>query len=209
MVKLVCSLLTNDIFCLLNKQGSRPTKLEKADILELTVSHVQKLHGEQQQQQQHRQVPEQPSDETSKFKAGFSECARVVRDLLLSQRSLAPTGLEQRLSQHLDVYLNRFDGRNGRSPSPSSSCSSFESKESPESYRRQLLSNSPLLDDSWTNETTSSHVIELSHSQQSFSNLSSSSSKMILLDARPVWRPWWTITPAIHKLSFMYIDTSV
>jgi len=170
----------------LNNQGSRPTKLEKADILELTVSHVQKLHGEQ-----HRQVSEQHqhqhADETSKFKAGFSECARVVRDLLLSHRSLAPMGLEQRLSQHLDLYLNHFDGRNGRSPSPSSSCSSFESKESPESYRRQLLSNSPLLDDSWTNETSSSHVTELSHSQQSFS---SSSSKMLLLDARPVWRPW-------------------
>ena len=172
----------------MNDQGSRPTKLEKADILELTVSHVQKLHGEQHRQvSEQQQQQQQHGDEASKFRAGFSECARVVRDLLLSHRSLAPIGLEQRLSQHLDLYLNRFDGRNGRSPSPTSSCSSFESKESPESYRRQLLTNSPLLDDSWTNETTSSHVIELSPSQQSFS---SSSPKMLLLDARPVWRPW-------------------
>jgi hypothetical protein len=39
-------------------QGSRPAKLEKADILEMTVQHVQRLHEEQKQQKQQEATPE-------------------------------------------------------------------------------------------------------------------------------------------------------
>ncbi|KAJ4445363.1 hypothetical protein ANN_07168, partial [Periplaneta americana] len=50
------------------KEGSRPTKLEKADILEMTVQHLQRLHQQQQQQQQclkDRITPMESEDITS------------------------------------------------------------------------------------------------------------------------------------------------
>jgi hypothetical protein len=40
-------------FCLIT-QGSRPAKLEKADILEMAVQHLQRLHEQQKRHQEHR-----------------------------------------------------------------------------------------------------------------------------------------------------------
>lgn len=75
-------------------------------------------------------------DETAKFKAGFSECARLVRDVLQSQ--MDSTGLDHRTNKHLERCLANLDRalmmhQSVRSPSPlhssSESCSSFEGKD--------------------------------------------------------------------------------
>ncbi len=78
-----------------------------------------------------------PDSSASKFKAGFSECARLVRDVLQSQVESA--GLDQRTSQHLERCLSNLDRvlmmhHPMRSPSPShssssESCSSYDVKD--------------------------------------------------------------------------------
>ncbi len=90
--------------------------------MELTVNHVQKLH---QEQPLRSLVICQQSEAKAKFRAGFSECARMVRSLLQAQYTVEP-GLEQRLSEHLDRCLIGFtvDAQHdspSRSPSPVSS----------------------------------------------------------------------------------------
>lgn len=114
--------------------------MEKADILELTVNHVQKLH--QQGLDGGSTSPLMiATDESTKFRAGFSECARLVRDVLQSQMESA--GVDHRTSQHLERCLANLDRvlmvhqTSIRSPSPShcgsssssESCSSFEGKD--------------------------------------------------------------------------------
>ena len=114
--------------------------MEKADILELTVTHVQKLH---QQQQWTDVAVNEDVQASSKFKAGFSECARLVRELLQAQCRKVEPALEQRLVEHLDHCLTTLDQVNqhkspnshqlhhsmsssSRSPSPVSSFSSHQ-----------------------------------------------------------------------------------
>nr|CAI5863495.1 unnamed protein product [Callosobruchus analis] len=57
--------------------GDNVSKLEKADILELTVAHLQKL------KRQHR-LATTPTVETDRFRAGFTSCAKEVSKCLAS-----------------------------------------------------------------------------------------------------------------------------
>ncbi|KAI1301786.1 Transcription factor HES-1 [Halotydeus destructor] len=70
----------------LNKDPSRHSKLEKADILEMTVRHLQNL----QRQQMAMEMARDPSV-LNKFRAGFTECASEV-----------------------SRYVNKIDGVDGR-----------------------------------------------------------------------------------------------
>jgi hairy-and-enhancer-of-split protein len=66
------------------KDSSQFNKLEKADILELTVKHLRTLQNQQQQHQQMSQGADVNS--TGKYRAGFMECANeVIRFLKQSQ----------------------------------------------------------------------------------------------------------------------------
>lgn len=81
-------------FCL---QPARHSKLEKADILEMTVKHLQNL----QRQQAAMSAATDPSV-IGKFRAGFSECASEVGRF----PGLDPT-VKRRLLQHLANVLNQ------------------------------------------------------------------------------------------------------
>lgn len=92
--------LKNLILDTLAKDNARHSKLEKADILEMTVKHLQQL---QRQHQRHSVI----SDATvGKFRAGYSECASEV-GRYLGREALDPS-LGQRLLSHLANCVSSF-----------------------------------------------------------------------------------------------------
>ncbi|KAJ9589688.1 hypothetical protein L9F63_017094 [Diploptera punctata] len=88
-----------------NKEGSKPAKLEKADILELTVQHLQKLHKEKDSDHLLSSLQNNP-----KFQAGFTECAREAHELLNRLDGVDPA-VSDRLSKHLTSCLGTSPGR--------------------------------------------------------------------------------------------------
>ncbi|XP_026742208.1 hairy/enhancer-of-split related with YRPW motif protein-like [Trichoplusia ni] len=68
------------------------SKLEKADILELTVNHLTKLHS-----------PRDPVLETKKFQAGFGQCAAEACRFIMSVPDL-----DANVSQNLISHLSRL-----------------------------------------------------------------------------------------------------
>ena len=81
-------------------QGSKPAKLEKADILEMTVQHIQELHKEKDSEPAVRSMQRNP-----KFRAGFAECAREARELLRRLEGV-DAAVSDRLSKHLASCLD-------------------------------------------------------------------------------------------------------
>ena len=78
-------------------QPSQYSKLEKADVLEMTVSCVEELLSSR-----HRR---QAGDSGKKFQEGFRRCALEVQQYLQSLQSIPPD-LSDMLSSHLDVSMN-------------------------------------------------------------------------------------------------------
>lgn len=83
----------NEIFF---SQPARHSKLEKADILEMTVKHLESLH-----KQQAAMTAVTDPQVINKYRAGFSECAGEVGRF----PGLEPT-VRRRLLQHLATCLN-------------------------------------------------------------------------------------------------------
>merc|ERR1711936_1523038 len=65
----------------LTSQGENVSKLEKADILELTVSHLNKMH---QARRLMVSTNRNPLEEIHRFQAGYSSCAQEAASFLLS-----------------------------------------------------------------------------------------------------------------------------
>ncbi|KAM3957556.1 uncharacterized protein ACR2FA_000562 [Aphomia sociella] len=86
-----------------DKDPTRHSKLEKADILELTVKHLQTL----QRQQLAAAIAADPAV-LHRFKAGFGDCAVEVRRYL-SRLASVPTGLRHRLGNHLNSCINGIE----------------------------------------------------------------------------------------------------
>lgn len=87
----------------LNKDPSRHSKLEKADILEMTVRHLQKL--------QRQQVAASIANDASilnKYRAGFSECATEVSRYMGNMDSVDQS-LRQRILGHLNHCVNSLN----------------------------------------------------------------------------------------------------
>jgi len=80
----------------MRKDPARHSKLEKADILELTVSHLKALHRQSQS-----------SVDNSRFRAGFAECASEVNRFLATASKTEPMDTEtnHRLLNHLAECL--------------------------------------------------------------------------------------------------------
>ncbi|KAH9643445.1 hypothetical protein HF086_002564 [Spodoptera exigua] len=95
-----------------DKDPSRHSKLEKADILELTVKHLQKL----QRQQLAAAIAADPAV-LHRFKAGFSDCAVEVRRYL-SRLASVPTGLRHRLGNHLTSCIGGMETLQPRDYAP-------------------------------------------------------------------------------------------
>ncbi|XP_054716111.1 transcription factor HES-1-A-like [Uloborus diversus] len=87
----------------LNKDPSRHSKLEKADILEMTVRHLQNI-----QRQQMAAAISTDSSVLNKFKAGFNECATEVSRYVSRIEGVDPA-LRQRLLSHLSNCLTTMN----------------------------------------------------------------------------------------------------
>ncbi|KAG8179464.1 hypothetical protein JTE90_021028 [Oedothorax gibbosus] len=98
--------LKNLILDALKKDNARHSKLEKADILEMTVKHLQNLQMQQQM------APE-PS-QMAKFRSGFAECANEVTRFM-SRVEGVDHAVRQRLLNHL---ANCLTGMNNPTPLP-------------------------------------------------------------------------------------------
>ncbi|XP_054716125.1 transcription factor HES-4-A-like [Uloborus diversus] len=97
--------LKNLILDALKKDNARHSKLEKADILEMTVKHLQSL--------QMQQMTPDPST-MAKFRSGFAECANEVNRFMGRVDGVDPT-IRQRLLNHL---ANCLTGMNNPPPTP-------------------------------------------------------------------------------------------
>ncbi|XP_023014447.1 enhancer of split mbeta protein [Leptinotarsa decemlineata] len=81
--------------------GDNVSKLEKADILELTVSHLQKLKRQQR-------LSVNPVVEADRFRAGFTTCAKEVSKCLASTPGV-DVHLGTKLMTHLGHSLKGMD----------------------------------------------------------------------------------------------------
>jgi hairy-and-enhancer-of-split protein len=81
----------------LQAQGENVSKLEKADILELTVRH---LHKMQQARRLMSSASRNPLEEIHRFQAGYSSCAQEAASFLLSTPGV-DISVGQRLMAHL------------------------------------------------------------------------------------------------------------
>lgn len=90
--------LKNLVLTAQRKDPSRYSKLEKADILEMTVRHVQTLH-------RHEAATGRSlnTDSTAKYRAGFTQCAAEVSKFLAGVSGL-PADLHTRILAHLSSY---------------------------------------------------------------------------------------------------------
>merc|ERR1712243_381670 len=84
----------------LQTEGESISKLEKADVLELTVKHLRKLKRQQM-------LALNPALDMDRFHAGYTTCATEV------SRTLASTGVDisigSRLMSHLGHKLNNIE----------------------------------------------------------------------------------------------------
>lgn len=101
----------NSLYTILNckflfLQPARHSKLEKADILELTVKHLQTL----QRQQLAAAIAADPAV-LQRFKAGFGDCAVEVRRYL-SRLATVPAGIRYRLGNHLNSCISGIERLN-------------------------------------------------------------------------------------------------
>ncbi|KAL3270229.1 hypothetical protein HHI36_009285 [Cryptolaemus montrouzieri] len=87
----------------MNKDPSRHSKLEKADILEMAVKHLQSI----QRQQLAIAMASDPSV-VRKFKAGFNDCAEEI-DKCLNQIEGLGNSLKQGLSSHLRKCMSGIE----------------------------------------------------------------------------------------------------
>lgn len=85
----------------LQSEGENVSKLEKADILELTVRHLNKLKRQQR-------LAASPVIEADRFRAGFTQAANEVSRVLASTPNV-DVGLGKRIMSHLGHRINDLD----------------------------------------------------------------------------------------------------
>lgn len=85
----------------LQSEGENVSKLEKADILELTVRHLHKLRRQQR-------LSANPVIDADRFRAGFTHCANEVSRCLASTPGV-DVQLGTKLMTHLGHRLNEMD----------------------------------------------------------------------------------------------------
>lgn len=85
----------------LQAEGENVSKLEKADILELTVRHLHKLKRQQR-------LAGNPVIEADRFRAGFTQAANEVSRVLASTPNV-DVGLGKRIMSHLGHRINDLD----------------------------------------------------------------------------------------------------
>ncbi|XP_044252643.1 enhancer of split mgamma protein-like [Tribolium madens] len=86
----------------LQSEGENVSKLEKADILELTVRH---LHGLKRQHQ--LVIP--PEGYADRFRAGFTQCAQEVSQFLTTPSETVDAVAGRKLLQHLGACVRQLE----------------------------------------------------------------------------------------------------
>ncbi|EEB15576.1 Enhancer of split mgamma protein, putative [Pediculus humanus corporis] len=92
----------------LQAEGENVSKLEKADILELTVNHLQKLR------KQHTMNVSRDTSYAERFRAGFTQCAAEVSTYLATlpiAAAVDPTSTSK-LLQHLGTCIRKLESSN-------------------------------------------------------------------------------------------------
>ncbi|XP_042882394.1 flocculation protein FLO11-like [Penaeus japonicus] len=92
----------------LKKDPSRYSKLEKADILEMTVRHVQALHRHDLAGVRGRATG---GDEKGKYRAGFTQCAVEVTRYLANMGGNVPHDLQTKVIAHLNSVTKSLMGQ--------------------------------------------------------------------------------------------------
>lgn len=111
-------------------EGENLTKLEKADVLELTVRHLHQLHrdgelffpgSDQPGPSGRASTANSPSSSTDRrrYQGGFLACAQQVASYVMKTPGLEP-GVGQRLLAHLAVCSQQIGGPAGSPSSPTS-----------------------------------------------------------------------------------------
>ena len=145
----------------MQSEGESISKLEKADVLELTVKHLRKLKRQQM-------LSLNPALDMDRFHAGYTTCATEV------SRTLASTGVDisigSRLMSHLGHKLNNIE---------TSRVAPLNIRVPEQRVPKNMMMTSPSSDggyESGTEQTPSPHhLLQISPSQPQIS---------------PVWRPF-------------------
>merc|ERR1712109_8229 len=115
----------------LQSEGESITKLEKADVLELTVNHMRKLKRQQQLQAN-------PSLDMDRYRAGFTACASEVSRFMASMPGVNIT-MGTHLMGHLGSSIQTLESNNQSAAAPMSPSGSSDC-----GYNSGRDSNSPL-----------------------------------------------------------------
>ncbi|ELU10815.1 hypothetical protein CAPTEDRAFT_156236 [Capitella teleta] len=154
----------------LNKDESRYSKMEKADILEMTVRHLKVVQRQAAAASSPRESSAFSGSElVSKYRAGYHECATEVSRYMASMRGV-DTDTQSRLLRHLSQKLQTNPSEQ-QLPSPTATS----------------ISTLPGVNMSLNSAMSPSGVIAVVAPSSEMSNGS------LLRDAIPlksVWRPW-------------------
>lgn len=196
----------------LQSEGENVSKLEKADILELTVQHLRKT------QRQKRLANSSPVIESDRFRAGFKHAANQV-SLCLSSIPNVDVELGRNLMVHLAHRLNELDtvqpltiqtkstietgtttttsntpSSQSYSPasSPAPSSCSGDSDSADEHHPHHVAYNMPLTPASSSSRSCHSATPSPSPMEYTSSNggLLKCASPVTAMDTENVWRPW-------------------
>ena len=191
----------------LASEGENLTKLEKADVLELTVRHLHKLRERQALGlSPSPSSPGSPNNTQDKFRAGFTHCAAEVSRYLATSTGLDVT-VGQRLLSHLGRcvhQLETFPASGAAIPSASYTPPSSPTQQQQQSelhrsihHRSSVLPPlpvSPALSDVMDSTTTGGPCDYSKYSIRS--DLYSPS--VVANVSEKVWRPWW------KKIEFIF-----
>lgn len=186
----------------IKKEGLRHNKMEKADILELTVRHLRQL----QRQQYTVSTPGEGSTSDT-FRLGFSECTSEVTKFLSRMSNIEPN-FQVKLLEHLSTYSNSENSLKfpNTSVPPVSPNFSIQSEITREEQNLEKCSASSMTFDNTADILYSSHhtddkLVKLGNvSSTHLCNLSSQQSKMLDTD-RSIQYPLRASTPHMHNLS--------
>jgi len=167
------------ILVLCSQSGSRPAKLEKADILEMTVRHVRRLQCATRDLSLDGPV--------EKFNTGFSECVGEVHSELGRMENVDPL-LKERLGSHLGSCLSKIR-RDSTAEDPSSVVSSSSPSPPPTPTPVQREGSFTLVPTKLPNGDLAFVIpAEMQVLKQNGNNRLVLKSQIV--SSEPLWRPW-------------------
>jgi hairy-and-enhancer-of-split protein len=167
----------------LQNEGENVARLEKADILELTVRHLQKL------QQQHNKLvkSQQMVGDDERFRNGFAHCAQEVSRVLATTR-----GVDIQLGSSIMIHLGH--SLNQITSVPKKSTTSTTTPTAPPSPKMMMAPRPSSVCSNVSSNASSTgeyrpYTPPASPSESQFSQLSPLS-LTTNTESKIVWRPW-------------------